>query len=346
MTETLSILNKLPTGILKLKAEELHTCLEGPTLIHLKGKQNPPLFISVLLHGNEHTSWEALRLLLSEYEHLELPRSLSIFVGNVHAAKENLRRLHDAFDFNRVWGTSTQSPHPLMQAVIDEMKSKQVYFSVDIHNNTGRNPHYACVNKLDRDFLYLANLFSKNVVYFIKPEGVQSMAFAKFCPAVTVECGISGDQAGTHHAYEFLKSCLHLSEFPNKTLPQNDLLIYHTVAVVKINPRYRFCFDNYPSENNSEIYLDPNLDSLNFSEIGPGKIIGLVNKGIDQPLMVQSEDGQDVTDKYIGVEENLITIKRRVIPSMLTLDTDVITKDCLCYFMEYWPSQNLTGEYS
>lgn len=57
-------------------------------------------------------------------------------------------------------------------------------------------PHYACVNSLEERHLHLARLFSQTVLYFEQPVRVQSAALAKLCPAVTVECGRAGEQAG------------------------------------------------------------------------------------------------------------------------------------------------------
>ena len=54
---TLNILQQLPLGLLELEATQVHTLLGGPTLIHLPGEREAPLFVSVLLHGNETTGW-------------------------------------------------------------------------------------------------------------------------------------------------------------------------------------------------------------------------------------------------------------------------------------------------
>ncbi len=50
-------LDHVPDGLLDVAPELLHTVLPSSTLIHLKGKQQAPLFISVLLHGNETTGF-------------------------------------------------------------------------------------------------------------------------------------------------------------------------------------------------------------------------------------------------------------------------------------------------
>lgn len=54
----LQILTELPEGITGLAAHQLCQILDGPTLIHLRGKCEPPLFLCVLLHGNEIGGWD------------------------------------------------------------------------------------------------------------------------------------------------------------------------------------------------------------------------------------------------------------------------------------------------
>ncbi|MDH5436708.1 MAG: peptidase M14, partial [Gammaproteobacteria bacterium] len=62
----LTILDYIPENLLTLHATELHQVLSGPTLIHLEGRQTQPVFVSVLLHGNEDTGWDAIKALLNK----------------------------------------------------------------------------------------------------------------------------------------------------------------------------------------------------------------------------------------------------------------------------------------
>ena len=87
----LTVLDTLPERFLDTPARELHRVLPGPTLIHLPGRRPTPLFVSVLLHGNEDSGVVALQRVLRAHAGRELPRALSILVGNVAAAREGLR---------------------------------------------------------------------------------------------------------------------------------------------------------------------------------------------------------------------------------------------------------------
>ncbi len=330
----LTVLDSINDDILLLPAEQLYSRLSGPTLIHLQGRRKQPVFISVLLHGNEHTGWEAVRKLLLDYTERKLPRSLSVFIGNVQAARYGKRFLDGQADFNRIWQGNGDTPeYRMMQQIQDEMKCRDVFISIDIHNNTGKNPHYACVNKTENDFLQLGILFSRTMVYFIRPLGVQSMAFADLCPAVTVECGLSGDISGIDHACEFVNACLHLDQFPHRQLGNRDIDLYHTVATVKIPGEYRFGFDH----QDYDLWLDSEIEYFNFRELPMGTTIGKIAGSKEIPLSVTNEQGTDVSQDYFSIIDSRLVTSKPIIPAMITLDTEVIRKDCLCYLMEHYP---------
>ena len=215
----LTVLETLPEGFLDTPARELHRLLRGPTLIHLPGRREPPLLVSVLLHGNEDSGVVALQRVLRDHADRQLPRALSILVGNVAAARAGLRRLDHQPDYNRVWpGTELYGAapeHAAMTEVYRIMEARRVFASIDIHNNTGINPLYCVVNSLDQAVLHLALLFSRTVVWFRGLAGSQTTAFSPLCPSLTLECGKAGKPANEEHAANFVDACLHLAQFPS-----------------------------------------------------------------------------------------------------------------------------------
>jgi succinylglutamate desuccinylase len=333
----LTTLDHIPVGFLDASAGGLHQVLPGPTLIHLPGRKPQPLFVSVLLHGNEYTGLKAIQNVLGRYANGELPRALSIFVGNVQAAAVGLRRLDGQPDYNRVWpgaevtaDIATSPEHQMMGKVVDEMHQRGVFASIDVHNNTGLNPHYGCVNDLRAEFLNLATLFSHTVVYFLRPLGVQSAAFARICPAVTLECGKPDDAAAADHATRFIEAVLHLDHFPSRQPAAGDFNLFHTVATVKVAEERSFSF----GEIEAQLQLDPQIDHMNFRELGAGTRFGRVAAGFPMPLVALAEDGRDVTADYFTLRNGELLLSRGAMPSMLTLNERIIRQDCLCYLME------------
>ncbi len=332
---SLTVYTALPPGLLECEAARLHEILPGPTLIHLAGAHEPALFVSVLLHGNETTGWEAVRELLVRYAGRRLPRSLSLFIGNVQAAREGRRVLPGQQDYNRIWRGAAHSPeHRLARQVLAEVDRRAWFAAVDVHNNTGKNPHYACINRLEHRFLHLARLFSRTVVYFIRPDTVLSLAMASRCPAVTVECGQPGQARGVEHVSEFLDACLHLDHFPEHPLTPRDVDLFHTVATVKIPPSVRFGFGDVEAV---DLCLLPDIDRFNFTELPAGTAFGRVLRDGIRPFEVTDEAGREVFARFFDLKAGWIQTRIPVMPSMLTLDRDVIRQDCLCYLMERLP---------
>jgi hypothetical protein len=218
----------------------------------------------------------------------------------------------------------------MMEQVVGIMRARGVFASVDVHNNTGCNPHYGCVNVLDNRYLHLATLFSRTVVYFVRPRGVQSMAMAQLCPAVIIECGKVGDARGIEHACEFLDACLHLSSLPEHAVASGDMDLFHTVAQVKVPQEVSFGFP--PAI--ADILLNPELERFNFRELPRGTAFGRVNALNGARLDVRDEEGRDVSTQYFHVEAGELRLKLPLMPSMLTLDEEIIRQDCLCYLME------------
>jgi len=334
---SLTQLDHVPQGLIETDAERLHTILPGPTLIHLSGRHQRPLFVSVLLHGNEPTGLHAVQALLRKYSEQILPRALSVFIGNVSAAREGVRRLDGQVDYNRVWpGTAHPSCREtaMMQAVVEEMAGRRVFASIDVHNNTGVNPHYACVNRLDHRFFRLASMFGRMVIYFTYPRGTQTSAFARLCPAVTLECGKPGQKYGSEHVFEYLDACLHLADLPDHPVASQDLDFYHTVVQVTVREDVSFGF----SSGGADLRLNEDLDRLNFTELSAGTALGTVKNGSSVlPLMACDESGQDMASDYFEIREDRLVLKKAVMPSMLTLDSRIIRQDCFCYLMERKP---------
>ena len=329
----LTELDYLPDGFLDIEANELHTVLPGPTLIHLPGRRDAPLFVSILLHGNEDTGLKAMQAVLKRHQNQPLPRALSIFVGNIDAARENVRRLEGQLDYNRVWSSdagASSAEHRMMRKVVRIMAQRGVFASIDIHNNTGLNPHYACINRLDDAFLHLATMFSRVVVYFTDPKGVQSEAFAQLCPAVTLECGKPGGAGGVEHAAAYVEGALHLSSFPAHPVASHDLDLFHTVGVVTVPESTSLSV----GESSSDLCLEENIDHYNFRELAPGTRLGTVARECATALHARNEAGCEISDQYFEIRDGALITRRPVMPAMLTRDVRIIRQDCLCYLME------------
>lgn len=331
----LKIRDSLPDEFLNAYPAELKTLLGGPTLIHLAGEQARPLFVSILLHGNEITGLLAVQSLLARYRSVALPRAVSVFIGNVEAARVGKRLLPGQRDYNRIWINASGAEHDMTHMVLEVMRDRDVFACIDIHNNTGKNPYYAIIAQADVDHLKCAALFSDTVVYATCPDTTCTVAFSTLCPSVTVEAGLPGDPVGVEQTVSFLETCLRIEDFGAQTLTPVNL--YHTVAVVKVRD---CCSYGFLGED-VDLQLIDDIDQYNFRELEPGTRLARVRNGDQRCLDVQHVDGRQVYTDYFVVSGGELEAVKPVMPAMLTTNRDIISLDCLCYLMERLPQSEL-----
>jgi hypothetical protein len=218
------------------------------------------------------------------------------------------------------------------------MARRGLFASIDIHNNTGLNPHYGVVNRLDRATLHLALLFSRTVVWFRGMPGSQTSAFTPLCPSVALECGQPGHAANEAAAARFIEACLHLTEFPSQGVRESDMDLYHTLALVRLREQVSFGF----GDDHVDVDFDPQLDHMNFRELDAGAVFGRTRH--PAPLDARDESGRDVAAEFFTTAGGLLRLRRPAMPAMLTLDARVVRQDCLCYLMERVPAERLRQE--
>ncbi|MGJ0426816.1 M14 family metallopeptidase [Methylocystis sp.] len=327
-----ALLDRLPDGFLDCPANRLKDILPRPTLFDLPGRDPHPLFVSTLLHGNETSGLAAVQEILRRHAARGLNRSLILFIGNVDAAAANVRTLPSQRDFNRVWCGTAFPDDPLAHMarwIYAYVEKRRAFAAVDTHNNTGFNPHYSCISKLEPKYVALAQLFSRIVVHFQRPRGTCAAAFAELCPAITVECGKSGADVGVAHAVELLDACLSIAELPDHAPAPQDIELLRTCAIVKPPAGASFSFDGTPAD----FVFRPDIDHLNFSELGAGASFGALGHE-DARLEVLSGEGFDTQPiNYFDYAGGEIRLARPAIPAMLTVDRRAVQQDCLCYLM-------------
>jgi succinylglutamate desuccinylase len=329
----LHIIDEIPNRLLDVSPAELHQVLPGPTLLRIPGDKEPPLFICTLLHGDEPTGFLAVQQLLNHYTKQEkpLPRSVWLFLGNVAAARDNVRHLPGQPDFNRMWKGGPLPEHRLVEQLLAILKSHKPFAGIDIHNTSGQNPHYACVNKLDGPFIGLGKLFSPMIVYFTRPEEVISRALAEFCTAITVESGLARDPFGVDHVLDFLEQCLALDSIPTNTSTPAEPKVYHSIARIEVPDNCRIGFGE--ACRKTDFNFIENLESMNFVEQAENTLVGW-RRNPDLKLVVVDEQGQDVSEGFISYMNGEIRLIRSVVPSMFTTFAPNVLDDCLGYLMQ------------
>lgn len=320
--------DRLPEALAEISPREVTSVFPNPALITIEGERKQPLFVSTLLHGNELTSFSVLQHLERACRDSRPERSLMIFVGNVDATGAGVRHLPETPDYNRIWADGDTPWHHLAQEVLTAARQAGLFASIDIHNNTGANPLYGCVNALRPADLQLAAMFAPVGVYYLNPPTTQSIAFSRMCPSVTVECGKTGNTDGISAAIDLVEGAMRLEAFAEAPPPAEALEIYHTVGRVLVAPEASFSF----GEAGADIVLRADLEDLNFRAMAAGESWGTV-AGETLPLTVLDEHGNDLTDQFFFRDGTDLRLQRPVVPSMITHDAEVIRQDCLGYVM-------------
>ncbi len=330
MNATLTQMAEIPAGFFELETDRILDVFPTPTLIRLQGEKPAALFVSILLHGNEYSGLKAVQAILQKYQS-HLPRSLAIFIGNVEAAAQNMRVLPGQTDFNRCWPGTEMEPNAetaLMQQVIDLVTAEELFAAIDIHNNTGTNPHYACMTNVTRDNQHLAAMFNHIGLVFKRPKGVSTMAFDGICPAVTLESGKPGDASGIQHATEMIDALLHMDHFPQRDIAPHDLQLVQSLATLNIPDDVSFDF-NLSAQ--ADLTFEPGFERKNFTEIKPTDVFAITR--VPRPLRVTNQDGEDVYDEVLRIENGKVYLNKTLMPAMITLDKYIVRQDCLCYLL-------------
>jgi hypothetical protein len=304
----LQIFDQPPANLWNCAAHELADVLGGPALIRLPGQQTQPLFIATLLHGNESTGWNAVCDLMRNAGAHALPRAVTLFVGNVHAAREGLRHLDGQPDYNRIWHGHQGPESALAAQVLAEVTREQPIACVDLHNTSGENPVYGCVHRLDDASPALARHFADTLVLVRHPESMLSIALSALAPSATVECGKPGNQAVTERISERLLALLADTGFAGARNAAHTSL--------------------------PDLSLLANLERHNFNLIPDGTLIARIRPGCDARLEAFDDNGIDVADRYFRREGDTLVAAGAILPSMFTPNERIVRQDCLCYLME------------
>jgi hypothetical protein len=330
MIENFDRLHGLPDGFFDLDTANIRSLFPNPTLIHLDGKNPDFLFISILLHGNEYTGLKVMQKILAHHID-DLPRSILLFVGNVRAAEANRRYLPDQVDYNRCWPGNELESSPtsqMMQRIVEIAHGLPLFAAIDIHNNTGKNPHYACITDPNIKNQNLAARFNRVGMVF-NHKGVSTRAFDGICPAITLECGLPGDPQGIEHACRFVEGMLILDELPETKPTRHALHLVESHLTLNIPEHVSFEFD---PEADADLRFENDFEDRNFTLFDPHQVFGYTR--VERPLSITDTYGHDVTDEILRVEEGKIYLNNTLMPAMITRDKLVVRQDCLCHLLQ------------
>ena len=308
----------------KLHANELASVLHSPTLFDFSIAKRAPFFLSTLLHGNETSGWDAVRKLVNnDYRDKNLP-SCVILVGNVQAAQYSKRMLDGQPDFNRIWEGGSSPYAKWADNVISFLEAKRLWFALDVHNNTGPNPHHSIVTSIDANTMSAARLFSQTAIFAQQPPGVLTRRTSGFCTSITIEAGLPQDPTSATRAHEYIATLWDHGSVP--FVDTSDQELFQNNVRVLIENADTISDDQVPK-------FAPKLYRYNFKSIPQGTELARIV--VDHArLRAVDEDQRDQTRTFLSYKGKNVSLKRDTILSMYTEDPRIARQDCVCYFLE------------
>lgn len=234
---------------------------------------------------------------------------------------------------NRIWETPYDTAG-VAEAVLAVLRAERdaLFAVVDLHNNTGRNPHYGCIGRLDDAHLQLASLFHRIAVFVEQPSSTLANQASNFCPAIALECGRPGDPEGIEHAERFLEACLRLNALPSRPPAPEDLTLYETVARLKLSSQVTVGIDGSECHFVPSLLLRSDLDLLNFVVQPAGTPLGRVEAPPSAELVhAELKPGYAPAQPVLQIADGHLVFGDSLTPAMLTRDLRVMREDCLGY---------------
>ena len=140
----LTYIESIPDYFFDLNQSNVLDHLDDMTLFFHRGESDKTILLSTMLHGNETSGLKAIQQYLKSVIDGRINDfSFLILLGNPQAFAENKRLVEGQLDRNRIWQIRGDHPdHSLAKAVVDKVIEFSLMYSVDIHNNTGKNPYF------------------------------------------------------------------------------------------------------------------------------------------------------------------------------------------------------------
>ncbi len=322
------IKNTLPPELLLNPANMAYQFIDDLCLFHLKGEVNQPLVISTLLHGNETSGFEALRILIQKYQNKRMPRDLILVFGNIQAARLGIRQIKGQVDYNRIWDDGLSNEHLKTRSILQYLKDQNLLATIDLHNTSGKNPYYVAIDQLSHQTIALAQFISDRIVYFKEPHSVFSAALAEFCPSITFEAGLSGNFEIINYIAGFLDEIMNLKFLPQISSHKKQVQILHSYGRICIPNGVEFVF----GENPDCLSIDAYLDRHNFELVQPGTIFA--KNARHKQFIVLDENSQNIADSYFKNENGNLVTTQDFIPSLITTHPEIAKDDVLGYIMK------------
>lgn len=329
MNRLVQVVESVDPGSIARKRDDFLAGLTGPTVFTRRGRDSSRLrIVSGLLHGNEPSGLHAIYRALLQPDPPAV--DCALFVGAVHAALEEPRHTHRMLpgrrDLNRCFvRASDDLDGRIASEALSQLRARPAEAALDLHNNSGHNPAYSVLLRLDPQRIGLAELFAHVHVYTDFSMGTFMEAFDHDCPTVTVECGHAGDPRADELAWQGVHAFLWRDQ-----LPAGDPARAHVLSRplrVQVAPGVSVAFGSDAPE--ASLLLGEDIDRHNFQRLESGTPIGILKDPVRFPLVACDASGHDLSAQLFECRDDRLWVRRTLTPMMMTTDAAIAHSDCL-----------------
>ncbi len=322
-------------------AEQFLGVLGGPSLIEIPGRDRSRLrVVSTLLHGDEPSGIRALHRWLRTRTRPAVDTLLFIAAVETALAPPGFvqRFAPGRPDLNRVWSAPFEGEEgALAESVLEVLGARSPECLVDLHNNTGQNPAYGVAFRLGVPERNLVARYARRIIHTPIELGTIVEATCDDFPAVTVECGRSGDPVADDLAFVGTREILEREDLGLESVPPMLEVVVDPVRV-RVRPGVQLVFGDGPSQV-SGLVMSRDIDRHNFELVPAGTCIGWVSPGTDWPIEAIGAGGNDRSFDLFQVAGGRVETRREMIPVMMTTHRENALADCLFYAA--WPERRL-----
>ncbi len=307
--------------------------LSGPAVFVRKGRDaTRRRAVAGMLHGNEPSGYRAI------HRALRAPRPPAVdtlfFIGAVEAARAEPRYSHRMLeghqDLNRCFdGTRSDLDHEIATQALELLTREPLEAALDLHNNSGHNPPYGVGMLANPARLALSGYFSR--LYMLVDWNMSTLmeALERFCPAVTIECGRSGDAAADRVAWHGLEQFLQADVLPSRPAPGEAPRILANPVRVTLRPGLSLAFADSPLS--ADFVMDADVDRHNFQMLPAGTRLGWVRSSTTPPVEARDASGVDRADELFAQRAGQLVTLCPLTPIMMTTVPEIAQSDCLFY---------------
>jgi hypothetical protein len=345
---SLHVYHGIPPELLGATREDAIYRLAGPTAIVLDQGKPTTRVVSVLMHGNEPSGFQAM-LDFFRNPPKNLTTNVVFLVQNVLAAQAGHKpfefRFHPSTqsDLNRQWlplGTPEPELHPYVASTYAFLKTlPRIEGFLDLHNNSGDNPVYATLSYDDEAQPNLAlseslGAFLTDQYLTFKLSGGFDGGVRELAPAVAVECGRLDSPAADLAASRILKQFLAPQIGPAAWHAAPDKTRYEIEAEIALASRdYALHIEGMHelqairALDHGLFLLRPDIELRNFRKIVPGTSLGLW-RGEGMPVAVKTleKEPRDLAAHYFECKDGHVMFRNEAFLAMATTRLSNIRK--------------------